>query len=367
MTARRARWSAASATPASRRSRAWTASTPDRGPGQAFGAIPGLDEKLVLDPARCDLVARRENVVALGPSGTGKTHAMIGLGLAACQRGVKTRFATAAAIAHEMIEARDEKRLLRLQKTLATYERLIIDELVRRLSRPHRGHGPPHRPAVQDRRRAPPRADQPALQARRHDHHLQPALRRVDDDLRGRAPHRRSARSAHPPRPHPRDERPVLPPRAEPLAQAGYLTPSPRRKRRSPRHAGGFCVQEAVAGFCGARLADVLGAIDTLEPVRPPPEHRRRSRVEEAPSSRKGIRSRGHDPQERSRSDRGRDGRRIRSGRWSSPARDSAGPGPAPRPRGRGQGRGRWLWGGRPTWPPRCRGPRPRAASGGPA
>ena len=42
---------------------------------------------------------------------------------------MKTRFATAAAIVHEMIEAQDEKRLLRLQKTLASYELLIIDEL----------------------------------------------------------------------------------------------------------------------------------------------------------------------------------------------------------------------------------------------
>ena len=83
-----------------------------------FDAIPSLNKTLVLDPARCELVARRENIIALGPSGTGKTHAVCGIGLAACQRGAKTRFAAAAAIVHEMIEARDEKRLLRLQKTL---------------------------------------------------------------------------------------------------------------------------------------------------------------------------------------------------------------------------------------------------------
>jgi hypothetical protein len=43
--------------------------------------------------------------------------------------GIKTRFATAAAIVHELIEARDERRLLRLQKQMATVELLIIDEL----------------------------------------------------------------------------------------------------------------------------------------------------------------------------------------------------------------------------------------------
>lgn len=45
------------------------------------------------------------------------------------QRGIKTRFATAAPIVHEMIEAQDEKRLLRFQRQLAGVELLIIDEL----------------------------------------------------------------------------------------------------------------------------------------------------------------------------------------------------------------------------------------------
>jgi DNA replication protein DnaC len=94
-----------------------------------FDAIPGLNKKLVLDLARGEFVSRRENVIALGPSGVGKTHVATGLGLAACQRGIKTRFVTASAIVHEMIEAHDERRLLRLQKQLATVELLIIDEL----------------------------------------------------------------------------------------------------------------------------------------------------------------------------------------------------------------------------------------------
>ncbi|GMG85560.1 IS21-like element helper ATPase IstB [Paralimibaculum aggregatum] len=93
-----------------------------------FDALPGLNRKLVLDLARGEFVVRRENIIALGPSGTGKTHVSTGIGLAACQRGIKTRFATAAAIVHEMIEAQDEKRLLRFQRQLAGVELLIIDE-----------------------------------------------------------------------------------------------------------------------------------------------------------------------------------------------------------------------------------------------
>jgi DNA replication protein DnaC len=94
-----------------------------------FLAIPSLNKQLVLELARCDYIDRRENVLALGNSGTGKTHVALALGLAACQKGYRVRFATAAGLVHELLEARDEKRLLRTQKQLAAYQLLIVDEL----------------------------------------------------------------------------------------------------------------------------------------------------------------------------------------------------------------------------------------------
>lgn len=94
-----------------------------------FLAIPSLNKSLVLELARCEYIGRKENVLALGNSGTGKTHIALGLGLAACQQGYRVRFTTAAALVHELIEAKDEKRLLRFQKHLAKHELLIVDEL----------------------------------------------------------------------------------------------------------------------------------------------------------------------------------------------------------------------------------------------
>ncbi|MDP0929460.1 IS21-like element helper ATPase IstB [Paracoccus onubensis] len=94
-----------------------------------FAAIPKLNKIQVLELARCEWIGRRENVIALGPSGTGKTHVALGLGLAACQKGLSVGFTTAAALVSEMMEARDERRLLRLQKQMAGYKLLIIDEL----------------------------------------------------------------------------------------------------------------------------------------------------------------------------------------------------------------------------------------------
>jgi DNA replication protein DnaC len=74
-----------------------------------FAALPSLNKALVMELARCEYVERRENIIALGNSGTGKSHIALGLGLAACQKGLSVGFTAAAAIVHELVEARDEK------------------------------------------------------------------------------------------------------------------------------------------------------------------------------------------------------------------------------------------------------------------
>jgi DNA replication protein DnaC len=94
-----------------------------------FTAIPSLNKMLVTELARGEYILRRENIIALGNSGTGKTHVALALGLAACQRGVSVSFITAAGLVHQLMEAREEKRLLRLQTQLAACKLLIIDEL----------------------------------------------------------------------------------------------------------------------------------------------------------------------------------------------------------------------------------------------
>jgi DNA replication protein DnaC len=94
-----------------------------------FTAIPSLNKMLTLELARCEYVLRHENIIAIGNSGTGKTHTALALGLAACQHGFSVDFATAAGLVHQLMEARDEKRLLKLQNQLQACKLLIIDEL----------------------------------------------------------------------------------------------------------------------------------------------------------------------------------------------------------------------------------------------
>ena len=57
--------------------------------GIDFKAIPSLNKRLVMELVRCQYIQKRENVLAVGNSGTGKTHLAIALGLCACHEGRK--------------------------------------------------------------------------------------------------------------------------------------------------------------------------------------------------------------------------------------------------------------------------------------
>ena len=69
-----------------------------------------------------------EPVVLLGDSGTGKSHLLIGLGMAACERGLRVRYVTAAALANELAEALDERKLPRVVARYGRLDLLCLDE-----------------------------------------------------------------------------------------------------------------------------------------------------------------------------------------------------------------------------------------------
>src|SRR5664279_5242636 len=81
-----------------------------------FLSIPSVNKAMVLELARCEFLQRHENVLLLGNSGTGKTHLALALGLAACQKGHRVRFTTAAALVHELMLI-DELGFVPLSKT----------------------------------------------------------------------------------------------------------------------------------------------------------------------------------------------------------------------------------------------------------
>jgi DNA replication protein DnaC len=94
-----------------------------------FTALPTLDKKRVMGLMGGDYIEKAENLLAIGNSGTGKTHLSIALGMDACQQGHSVLFKTAAQLVHELTEAHDARKLLSLQRKLKGYKLLIIDEL----------------------------------------------------------------------------------------------------------------------------------------------------------------------------------------------------------------------------------------------
>jgi DNA replication protein DnaC len=93
-----------------------------------FAARPSVNKPLVLDLARGDYLGRRENVLLVGPSGTGKTHLATGLAMAACAQGRRVRFWRVTELITTLREADDGRHLLRLRQQLAKLDLLVLDE-----------------------------------------------------------------------------------------------------------------------------------------------------------------------------------------------------------------------------------------------
>lgn len=98
--------------------------------GYDFGFATGAPRAQLTELASLAFVERHENVVLLGPSGTGKTHLAIALGYLATQRGWKVRFITAADLVMLLEAAQRQGRLKEvLHRAVNLYRLLIIDEI----------------------------------------------------------------------------------------------------------------------------------------------------------------------------------------------------------------------------------------------
>jgi DNA replication protein DnaC len=97
--------------------------------GFDFAAQPSLNKVLVAELMRGGFVEQRESVILLGNPGTGKTHLAIALAVEACRRGQRVRFWRVTELITQLLEAREERLLLRLKSQLARLDLLVLDEL----------------------------------------------------------------------------------------------------------------------------------------------------------------------------------------------------------------------------------------------
>ncbi len=93
------------------------------------GRLPDLKKETVMELATCDFINRKQNVVAVGNSGTGKSHLVTALGIEAISKGYTVKFRRASDLVTQMTEAVSEKHLSQFIKNVNACDVLIIDEL----------------------------------------------------------------------------------------------------------------------------------------------------------------------------------------------------------------------------------------------
>jgi len=94
-----------------------------------FQARPSVNKPLLLELAKGEYLDQRENILLVGPSGTGKSHLATSLGMAACAQGRKVRFFRVTELITVLLEAKEERQLLRMRQQLGKLDLLILDEL----------------------------------------------------------------------------------------------------------------------------------------------------------------------------------------------------------------------------------------------
>ena len=94
-----------------------------------FHQAPLISPSRLQELAQGGYLERAEPVVFIGECGTGKTHLLTGLCVAACQQKRRVRFVTAAALVNELVEAKHQLQLRRVLARWARYDLIAIDEV----------------------------------------------------------------------------------------------------------------------------------------------------------------------------------------------------------------------------------------------
>ncbi len=110
-----------------------------RGKQACFPTVKTIDQfdlKASSIPAQtwsylCSLewITAKENITLIGPAGTGKSHALIALGHAAVETGLKVRYATAAELVENLYRGLADNSVGKLIETMLRNDLVIVDEV----------------------------------------------------------------------------------------------------------------------------------------------------------------------------------------------------------------------------------------------
>ena len=94
-----------------------------------FSAQPSVNKVQISELMRCEYIDRRESILMIGNPGTGKTHLATSLAMEACARGKKVRFWRVTELITTLMEAHEDRQLMRLRGRLSKLDLLVLDEL----------------------------------------------------------------------------------------------------------------------------------------------------------------------------------------------------------------------------------------------
>ena len=163
-----------------------------------LAAAPNVNPATLAALAKGAWIDAGEPVVLIGDSGTGKSHLLIGLGVAACEAGRRVRYVTCAQLVNELAEAADERILSKVVGRYGRLDLLLVDELGY-VSVDPRGAELLFQVLTEREERASVADGQ------------QPSLQRMGPNLHRPPPRRRRGGPLDLPRPHHRDRHRQLP------------------------------------------------------------------------------------------------------------------------------------------------------------
>lgn len=91
----------------------------------------GLERRLVLELGQCNWITSRQNMIVLGPTGSGKSFCACAFGTAAARNGFTVRYHRTSRLLHTLTQVRTDGSFTNVLRSLARINLLVLDDWMR--------------------------------------------------------------------------------------------------------------------------------------------------------------------------------------------------------------------------------------------